>query len=273
MGSSHNYSLAPGYGCCGWSQPSQAMVNAFKTDASGLPMFDTYNDTQMKDSIDFLTNGVDPRLDHTVGIPGHPYKYSPSFIYKSSWARTPTIYGPYSTMKEMLRPDDPGLRKVGAFFGTAKNSDIIRYADVLLWKAEALIELGRQNEALPLINLLRVRAKNSTVRLKKTDGSNPSNYRMGQYIDGVNCVWTKDFARKALQWERRIEFAMESPRFFDLVRWGIATETLNAYLAVEKTRHSYLQNASFTKGKDEYLPIPQAQIDLTEGLYKQNNGW
>jgi hypothetical protein len=248
-------------------------VNAFKTDATGLPMFNTYNDIEMKDSIDFLTNGVDPRLDHTVGIPGHPYKYSGSFIYKSSWARTPTIYGPYSTMKEMLRPDDPGLRKVGAFFGTAKNADIIRYADVLLWKAEALIELGREKEALPLINMLRTRAQNSTTKLKKADGSFSSNYRVNTYLDGVNCVWTQDFARKAMQWERRMEFAMESPRFFDLVRWGIAAETLNLYLGVEKKRHSYLQNAQFTKGKDEYLPVPQAQIDLTEGIYKQNNGW
>jgi hypothetical protein len=89
----------------------------------------------------------------------------------------------------------------------------------------------------------------------------------------VNCVWTQDFARKAMQWERRMEFAMESPRFFDLVRWGIAAETLNAYLAVEKTRFAYLKDAAFTKGKDEYLPIPQTQINLTGNTYKQNNGW
>jgi starch-binding outer membrane protein, SusD/RagB family len=273
MGSSHNYSLAPGYGCCGWSQPSQNLVNAFKTDVSGLPMFNTFNDTEMKDVNDFMTNGVDPRLDHTVGIPGHPYKYKSTFVYSSSWARTPTIYGFYSTMKEMLRPDDPGLRKVGAFFGTAKNADVIRYADVLLWKAEALIELGRQAEALPLINQLRIRAGNSTSRLKRADGTFASNYRIQAYVDGVNCVWSQDFARKALQWERRMEFAMESPRFFDLVRWGIAAETLNGYLSVEKSRHAYLKDAFFTKGRDEYLPIPQAQINLTEGVYKQNNGW
>lgn len=273
MASSHNYSLAPGYGCCGWSQPSQNLVNAFKTDVSGLPMFDTFNISQMKDPADFITNGVDPRLDHTVGIPGHPYKYKSTFVYSASWARTPTIYGSYSTMKEMLRPDDPGLRKVGAFFGTAKNSDIIRYADVLLWKAEALIELGRQNEALPLINQLRLRARNSTARLKKADGTDPSNYRIETYRDGINCTWTQSFARSALQWERRLEFAMESPRFFDLVRWGTAASVLNAYLAVEKIRRPYLKDALFTKGRDEYLPIPQDQINLTEGLYKQNNGW
>ncbi|WP_203226862.1 RagB/SusD family nutrient uptake outer membrane protein [Confluentibacter flavum] len=270
MANSHSYSLAPGYGCCGWHQPSQTMVNAFKTDIDGLPLFNTYNDIEMKDPIDFQTNGVDPRLDHTIGIPTHPYKYDPSFIYQSNWARTPTIYGPYSGMKEMLLPNDPGLVKVGPFFGTSKSADIIRYADVLLMKAEALIELGRHVEALPLINEIRVRAANSTGKLKNTDGSPISNYRIEPYnIAG----WTQDFARKAMQWERRLEFATESPRFFDLVRWGIAGETLNPYLEIEKTRHSYLQNAQFTEGKDEYFPIPQAQIDLTEGLYQQNVGW
>jgi len=273
MSSSHNYNLAPGYGCCGWCQPSQTLVNAFKTDNNGLPLFNTYNNTEMKDSADFWNNSVDPRLDHTVGVPGHPYKYKPTFVYNKSWARTPAIYGPYSTMKEMLTPDDPGLRKVGAFFGTNKNIDVIRYADVLLWKAEALIESGRQIEALPLINQIRLRAKNSTGRLKNASGNFSSNYLIGAYIDGVNCSWTQGFARQALQYERRMEFAMESPRFFDLVRWGIAAATLNNYISAEKTRHSFIANAFFTKGRDEYLPIPQPQIELTERLYKQNNGW
>ena len=69
-------------------------------------------------------------------------------------------------------------------------------------------------------------------------------------------MWDQATAFKVLQWERRLEFAMESPRFFDLVRWGIAAETLNAFLSVEKTRHSFLSSAKFTKIKYEYLPIP-----------------
>jgi hypothetical protein len=70
-----------------------------------------------------------------------------------------------------------------------------------------------------------------------------------------------------------MEFAMESPRFFDLVRWGIAEPTLNAYLAKERTRRSYLANAIFTAGRDEYLPIPQREITFTRGLYQQNEGF
>jgi hypothetical protein len=176
-------------------------------------------------------------------------------------------------MKEIVHYSDPTLRKYGAFLANAMNIQIIRYADVLLWKAEALIELGRHTEALPLINQIRERAANSTERLKHNDGSPASNYNISLYVDGENCNWTQDYARKALRFERRLEFAMESPRFFDLVRWGIAAETLNAYFEKEKKEFIFLEEAFFTKGRDEYFPIPQTQINLVEGIYTQNNGW
>ena len=264
---------APEYGCCGFHYASQNMVNAFKTDENGLPMFNTFNEEDMVEPEDFQTNGVDPRLDHTVGIPEHPFKYSPDLIYKESWARDPGVYGFFGNMKEQQLADCACFTKNGPFIGTSKNIDFIRYADVLLMKAEALIELGRHPEALPLINQVRARAIASTDRLKNADGSNPSNYRIEEYKDGDNIVWNQENAREALRWERRLEFAMESPRFFDLVRWGIAEETLNAYLAEESTKRDYLSGAEFTAGRDEYLPIPQREIDFTKGLYVQNPGY
>ena len=276
MGPSLNYPHgAPEYGCCGFHVPSQTFVNAMKTGPDGLPLFDTYNDvgTDMTDSIDFWTNSVDPRLDHTVGIPTHPYKYKPDFICKSSWARTPAVYGYFASMKDIDLYTNPSYKKIGPFMYTSKNTDILRYDDVLLMKAEALIELGRQDEALPLINQIRDRAATSTERIKYTDGSPASNYLISPYEDGVNCTWTQDYARQALRYERRLEFGQEGWRLFDLVRWGIAAETINAYFAAEALRHSFIASAHFTKGRDEYWPIPQAQIDLVEGLYKQNNGW
>ena len=268
-----NYDMAPEFGCCDFHNPSQNMVNAFKTSTTGLPLLDTFDDAIMKDSIDFRTNSVDPRLDHTVGIATHPFKYIPTWIMKPSWRRAPFVYGTFSSMKEVTQYNDPTFRKYGAFMSSAMNFSIIRYDDVLLMRAEALIELNRQAEALPLINQIRTRAKNSTGLLKYANGTPISNYNIQPYIDGVNCTWTKDYARKALQFERRLEFAMESPRFFDLVRWGIAAETLNKHFAVEKKRFVFLAQANFTKGRDEYLPIPQAQINLVNGIYVQNNGW
>lgn len=270
MSTSLNYSLAPQYGCCWFHLPSQNMVNSFKTDDNGVPLFDTFNNVSLTDA-NLVVNGatVDPRIDHTIGIVGHPFKYQPKILYAHSWERISALYGGFGNMKEQQAADCPCFKKVGPFYGSSKNIDIIRYADVLLWRAEALIEVGRHAEALPLINQIRARAANSTGRLKKADNTFASNYKIAQY-DGSNITWTQEIARKALRYERRLEFAMEGSRWFDLVRWGIAAETLNAYLDVEKVRRTFLSAAKFTKGRDEYYPIPQREINYTKGLYKQN---
>jgi len=257
---------APQYGCCGFHAPSQNLVNAFTTDANGLPNFDTFNNG----IANLSTATMDVRLDHTVGIDGHPYKYDPTKPFSDSWVRDPGVYGNFHAMRSELLATDPSYLKLGPFMGTAKNVDILRYDDVLLMQAEAYIELGQQDKALPLINQIRARAAASTGRLKKLDGTFPSNYLVKEY---PAAGWTQDYARKALQWERRLEFATEGWRFFDLVRWGIAEQTLNAYIAVEKGRRTFLSTAKFTAGRDEYFPIPQSEITFTNGLYKQNPGY
>ena len=257
---------APQYGCCGFHAPSQNLVNAHATDENGLPKFDTFNDS----NIDLTTATVDPRLDHTVGIDGHPYKYDNTKPFSNSWVRDAGVYGNFHSMRAQQLASSSSYFKLGPFMGTAKNYDILRYDDVLLMQAEAYIELGQQASALPLINQVRKRASESTGRLKKADGTFASKYLVKEY---TTTGWTQAYARKALQWERRIEFATEGPRFFDLVRWGIAETTLNAYINKEKTRRTFLNTAKFTAGRDEYLPIPQAEITFTNGLYKQNPGY
>lgn len=270
-----NYPMNPEYGCCGFHQPTQNMVNAFRTDENGLPLFDTFNDKNISTPDDLLQNDIDPRLNHTVAIPGLPYKYNPEFIFQEGWNRSPQTYGAFMSMKETVLPDCPCFAKADPFMSSSKNRDIIRYADVMLWQAEALIELGRQAEALPLINAIRERAAGSTERLKDVQGDFTGKFNVHSYEPGVNSpAWTPDFARKALQWERRLEFSQEGFRFFDLVRWGIAAETVNEYLKVEKTRRGvFLQEAKFTKNRDEYFPIPKAQINFSKKLYQQNYGW
>jgi starch-binding outer membrane protein, SusD/RagB family len=254
---------APQYGCCGFHAPSQNLVNAHTTDANGLPNFTTFNNG----IANLATATVDPRLDHTVGIDGHPYKYDPTKPFSNSWVRDPGVYGNFHSMRYQQLATSPSYFKLGPFMGTAHNYDIIRYDDVLLMQAEAYIELNQPALALPLINQIRNRAAASTGRLKKLDGTFASNYNCKPY---PAAGWTQSYARTALQWERRLEFATEGDRFFDLVRWGIAEPTLNAYIAVEKTRRTFLATAKFTAGRDEYLPIPQSEITFTNGLYKQN---
>jgi len=257
---------APQYGCCGFHAASQNMVNAFTTDANGLPNFTTFNNT----IADFNTQTFDVRVDHTVGIDGHPYKYDPALPFSNSWVRDPGVYGNFHTMRNQQLATSPSYQKLGPFTGSAKNYDILRYDDVLLMQAEAYIQLGQQDLALPLINQIRERAAASTGRLKKQDGTFPTKYNLKDY---PATGWTKEYAFQALQWERRLEFATEGSRFFDLVRWGIAEPVLNAYIDVEKNRRTYLATAKFTAGRDEYLPIPQSEITFTNGLYKQNPGY
>jgi hypothetical protein len=269
------------YGCCGFHLASQNMVNAFQTDAlTGLPLLDTFNDSNIFDDIDGdgetpLEAGftLDPRIDHTVGIPGRPFKYrntvnaAGDMIYNVSWARDPGVYGYFGNMKEQQAPDCSCYIKEGPFVGTSKNVDFIRYADVLLFKAEALIQMGQVDPGVSIINQIRTRAAQSTQR--QLDAGAENVFNMGTYPMGMS----QPDALKALIFERRLEFGMEGPRFFDLVRWGIAEPVLNAYLAEERTRKDFLANAVFTAGRDEYYPIPQREIDFTGGLYEQNPGY
>lgn len=242
-----------------FNKPSQSLVNAFKT-ANGLPLFDNYNAANYNET----TDKVDPRLFHTVAIPGKPYKYT-AINYESNQSRNPGMYGYYSSLKENVDPASEYYVKTGPWNANSKNNIVIRYADILLMRAEALIETDRFAEALPIINQIRNRAKVSTGLIGFA-----SNLDIQTYQDGVNCTWSKEFARKALQWERRLEFAMEGSRFFDLVRWGIADSVMNNYYLNEANTHTFFQGAHFTKNKNEYVPIPIQQINFSKGLYKQN---
>ncbi|MDR0863970.1 MAG: RagB/SusD family nutrient uptake outer membrane protein [Candidatus Symbiothrix sp.] len=274
----------PAYGGDGFFQPSQTLVNSYKTDiATGLPLFDTYNASQdIKTAANGFTSSsrqyaVDPRLDFTVGRPGIRWKNFTESAYSGNWVRDNATYGATACKKNIVSPESPYMIKGWPWGGSALNFQNIRYADVLLWKAEALIELGRHTEALPLINQVRERAKNSQYVLKWDNTSNTdyaASYFIGLYEDGINCTWTPDFARQALRFERKLELALEGERFFDLVRWGIASQVLNdEYFPKEKSDRAYYRSSSFKAGRDEYFPIPQNQIDFSGRLYEQNSGY
>jgi len=270
------YPMVQQYGCCGYQSPTQNLANAFRT-INGLPDFDHYNEVDIKNSVDVKQHAIDPRMLHTIAIDGLPYKYKPDFIMNGqTWTRQPATYGEFLSMKQAVIYDSPCYQPVNPWKDSSKNRDVIRLADVILWLAEALIQLDRPEEALPLINEIRNRAAESTGKLIDVNGNPTGNFAVSPYVPtgpNKNCDWTKEFAFKALQWERRLEFACEGFRAYDLLRWGIMAETMNDYFEVERARRQHLASARFTKGRDEYLPIPKQQIDLSKGLYRQNNSY
>lgn len=252
----------PFYAQYGFHRPSQNLVNAYKTNATGLPVAN--NNTDLSDS-DF----IDPRLDITVGRPGIPYK-DLGVLYEASWARDLATYGAFAPKKRIVSANSAAYNNVWPYVN-ALNYYIIRYAEVVLWRAEAAVELNNLEEARKLVNQIRARAAKTTT-VKTLEGTaDAANYNIATY----ESVWTDQVeARKAVHLETRLELAMEGHRFFNLVRWGEAGSVLNSYLEVEKTKRSHLMNAQFKAGTHEYWPIPQRYIDGTpKDLVTQNTGY
>ena len=261
---------------CGWDfhKPSQNLVSAFKTK-NGLPDFDNYDKT-----IDYPVNGApttqkwDPRLFHTVGMPTFPYKYEEAYTMTKGNSRTPNTYGYYTSLKEVPQRSK-GETYNGSWQAFDMNDYVLRYSDVMLMRAEALIETGQLAEARTIINDIRQRAKNSVAKHIQyaADQCEIALYPTTYFND-------KETARKCLQWERRLELAMENGRYFDLRRWGIASKTLNAYFETEQhdvydgqTYAQYLKDAHYTAGKNEFYPVPYNQLYYVPGLYSQNKGY
>ncbi|WP_294628955.1 RagB/SusD family nutrient uptake outer membrane protein [uncultured Bacteroides sp.] len=261
---------------CGWDfhKPSQNLVNAFKTE-NGLPMFDDYNH-----QISYPVNGEvneqkwDPRLFHTVGMPTYPYKYEAEHVMTKDNSRTPNTYGYYTSLKEVPQRSK-GETYNGSWQAFAMNDYVFRYTDVMLMRAEALIELDELDKARVIINDIRQRAANS---IEKHISYAKEQCEIELYPESY--FQDKETARKCLRWERRLEMAMENGRYFDLRRWGIASKTLNAYFASEQnsvydgqTYAQYYKDAHYEAGKNEFFPIPYNQLYYIPGLYTQNKNY
>lgn len=259
--------------CCGFFQPSQNLVNSFKVDGDGLPLIDTYNDSDLLNDEGLLSaddftpdneTALDPRLDHTVGRRGIPF-LDWGLHPGNNWIRMVSNGGPYSPKKNV-----PQVAELGStagvidwgFASTAQNVHIIRFGDIVLLLAEAKAENGDLAGATDLVNEIRSRASNPAGFVADAD----ANYQIGTY--------PSDFASAAealtaIRFERKLELGMEGHRMFDLVRWHLATEAgataldfdivsyLNdEYLAPEKEKRNHLSTANFTT-KYLFVPLPE----------------
>jgi hypothetical protein len=286
-----NDGSGPG-GCCGFNNPSINLANSYKTDANGLPLFDTYNTgADPKDSS--YPGTLDPRIDLVMGRPGVPYLdfgHHPGV----KWVRDGSD-GYYSPKKNVYALSQKGTYSSNetSFWGptqiVANNVNIIRYSDVLLWAAECEVEVGDPELARTYVNKVRDRIINhpetwvydqnatfDAATYTYTQVSNApamtlaANYKIGDYPGGS--FTDKTYAIKAIRWERRLELAQEGHRFFDLARWDSdptypqdMSVVINTYVSVEKTKpciYSVNQGATFHKGVNEYFVIPINEIDL-----------
>jgi len=240
----------------GFLRPSQNLVNSYKTTAAGLPV---------GNNVDLIaTDNVDPRIDHTLARQGIPFLDLPE-AYNTAWVRDLATYGPYSVKKRLVSPLSSHWLRVNPYTNDL-NYYVIRYADVLLWKAEAAIQTGDLETGRQLINQVRRRARDGK-KVQRLTGGDAANYVIAEY---ATAFANQAVAMTALKMERRLEFALEGHRFFDLVRWGDAATVINSYLDIEKTKRAHLSIAKFVSGKNEYQPIPQNEIDLSKGALKQN---
>jgi len=256
---------------CDFYKPSHNLVDAYRTNSDGLPLLDDFA------AVDYTVGSnqtVDPRLFVTVGVPGTPYMFNPSFMMAESnaWSRSGGTFGYFVSLKQNVDPSltDSYLYLCDSQWASSMNRIVLRYADVLLMRAEAQAQLGQTAEAIALVNQVRSRANgmitNSVV------STYPTKYQVHYAVGKYNGAYSKEEAMKIVKMERRLELAMESERFFDLVRWGDAATVLNKFYSTESEKMNFLSGSQFTANKNEYLPVPFEQMAASNGHYTQNCG-
>jgi len=313
-GDALNYAAGPYTSCCGFYQPSYSLANSYKTDANGLPMFTVdqpgngwpaYDDVNLgndhglgaSDPFTPPTDNLDPRIDWTLGRRGIPY-LDWGLCGGEQWSRGDVV--PYNPIKnvfwhsEMATSDATALGWA-ANQGNAINYNLIRFSDVILWRAECEVEANDLIDAQADVNMVRNRMAAHPEYWVHTyiDNSNPgkgftttpaANYVIGLYGTAAGTDFVskgQDYARQAVYTERQLELAMEGHRFFDLERYdglyggpmpkGYMASVLNAYIKADtRISNPVLNGATFTAGKNELYPIPQKQVDIEGGKLKQN---
>ena len=283
------FSGALGQGGWGFYQPSYEFVNNHIVDANGLPLsFAEYTAhkplTPVGTPDTDLSVFTDPRIDVNVGRFGVPYLdwLTPDNV--AAFIRDYGNGGMYFNKKGhswKVERDSYGTTQPTS---TAINYHIIRFAEILLMRAECYYQEGNYAKVIEIVNQIRERAgkgfvaanettKGSYVMENKIDGTTTAgaaaNYRIGLYP--VSEWNTKDKAWEALEREYRLEFGMEGHRWFDIARWGKVADVLNAYAKAESQYLGKFVNTYSPSWVN--FPIPQSEVQTSQGRFVQTQAW
>ena len=240
-------------------EPSSYIYGSFVPVFSNPRSCGAYGfDQPTQNLVDEFEEG-DPRLLYTVVQPGDKFPKGKG-VEKLDFSSYPNTG--YHNRKAFLVDSRRGL----GWGDDAWTFHHIRYADILLLYAEAVLQTGGDKQTVvDCINEVRKRANNSR------SGDVEASSRVMEIASvSLPMVNIDDDLMAAIRHERRVELAMEYNRLYDLKRWNIYPETMNAFSG---DPNSNGRGSSFKKGVSEYFPIPQVEIDRTGGSITQNKGY
>ncbi|PIB34319.1 hypothetical protein BFP72_02190 [Reichenbachiella sp. 5M10] len=269
--------------CCGFYTPTQDLANAYKTDAAGLPLLDTFNDSDINndygiesgDPFTPYAGNLDPRIDYTIGRRGidfNGYGVNPG----KDWAPEQPEAGPYLGKKGAYKFEEEADSKGAGNWGqqsSALNYNLMRYADLLLLAAECEIEVGSIAKAEEYVNLVRARARDMTYVKEVGGTADAATYVIDEYPVGTFAAQGAAYAQKAVRHERRLELGMEGHRYYDLRRYGSLIEVMEDFFVNEDRMYGNRFVDVTVEDKNYYLPIPLRAIDLSNGKITQSDDW
>ncbi len=202
-----------------FNTPTEDLVNAYEVTNEGI---------------------ADPRLDYSIGREGGQWLNGEDF--DPAWSPTGFLTKKHAQPLEEVSAGTKG--------DAGLNYTYMRYAEILLMKAEALNEDGRSADALEPLNKIRKRARECYLHDDTLTGYGS----VPQGLLSDITVTNQQTVRDVIRHERRVELAMEFHRYFDLMRYGA------------EAAEAALSNKGFIYAEDRYFPIPQSERDANNAL-------
>lgn len=217
-------------------QPMPNLVNSYYcTDGLPITQSPLYSSATPKAN-------RDPRLSATVYFKGDVFLTDINKVFAGN---TATGYG-----KRKYVVTSASSTGIAVYAPGGQDFIVLRYADVLLMRAEAMVELNQLSGVYPLIDQIRARVHMPSI----------------ENVEGTGL--SQDQLRTIVRHERRVELALEGLRFFDLKRWSMVQQSFQAASGDKVKGYS----PNYQGPKSEIFPIPQSDLDANNNLV-QNPAW